>query len=66
MRSVGFILVMLGLAGGGYLVAQNLEMVKGERDGKAVVEPMEAARETAGKVQDSLDTLQKQLDGLDK
>ena len=66
MRGVGLILVLLGLAGGGYFVAQNLEALKGERDGRTVVEPMAAAKEVTGKVQDSLDSLQKQLDRLDE
>ena len=62
MRGVGMILVLLGLALGGYFVARNLEAVKGERDGRTVVEPMEAAKDVAGKMQDSIDGLTKQLD----
>ena len=66
MRGVGFILVMLGLAFGGYFVVQNLEAVKGERDGRTVVEPMAAAKEVAGRATQTLENLQKSLDEATK
>lgn len=66
MRGVGLILVLLGLAFGGYFVAQNLEAVKGERNGQTVVEPMAAAKEVAGRASQTLDKLQKTLDEAGK
>jgi hypothetical protein len=62
MRGVGFILVMLGLAFGVYFVSQNLEAVKGERGGRAVVEPLTAAQEAAGRASQTLENLQNSLD----
>ena len=66
MRGIGFILVLLGLAFGGYFVAQNLEAVKGERGGRTVVEPMSAAKEVAGRANQALQNLQKSLDEAGK
>ncbi|HSH69249.1 MAG TPA: hypothetical protein VK997_04975 [Deferrisomatales bacterium] len=66
MRGVGLILVLLGLAFGGYFVAQNLEAVKGERGGRTVVEPMAAAKDVAGRATQTLDNLQKSLDEATK
>ena len=62
MRGVGLILVLLGLAFGGFFVAQNLNAVSGEKDGRTVVKPMEAAKNAAGRANQSIDNLQKSLD----
>lgn len=66
MRGVGFILVMLGLAFGGYFVAQNINAVTEEKGGRTLVKPMEAAQDVAGRANETLDRLQKSLDESQK
>ncbi|MDF1554253.1 MAG: hypothetical protein P1P84_14375 [Deferrisomatales bacterium] len=66
MRGVGLILVLFGLALGGYFVAQNLEAVQGERGGRTVMEPMAAAKDVAGRATRNLDNLKKSLDEATK
>lgn len=66
MKGVGWIVIMLALLAAVYLVAKDLDTFRGDRDGRAVVEPMERARETVDLARKTQDQLKKALDGIDR
>ncbi|WP_025322577.1 hypothetical protein [Deferrisoma camini] len=66
MRGLGWIVILLGLLGAGYLVAQDLGVLQGRREGRAVLEPLERAKEAARGVQDAEDALKKALEKVQK
>ncbi len=66
MKGLGWIIVLLGLLGVGYLIAQDLGVLQGTRDGKVVLEPLEQARDAAGLVKTEQDALRKALDRIDE
>ena len=47
-------------------MAKDLDVLRGDRGGRAVIEPMEQARETADLVQKTQDSLKKALDNIDR
>jgi hypothetical protein len=47
MKGATWVLVLLGLLAAVYLVGNDLKSVRGEREGRAVVEPLQRAREAA-------------------
>ena len=65
MKGIGWIVILLGLLGVGYLMARDLGVLRGERDGRVVVEPLERAREVtdlANRTQDAIDRALEQID----
>lgn len=66
MRGVGWVVIMLAMLAAVYLVAKDLDAVKGDREGRAVIEPVERARETADLVQRTQDSLKQALDHIDR
>ncbi len=47
MKGIGWIVILLGLLGVTYLVTRDLGSLRGEREGKVVVEPLQKAKEAA-------------------
>ena len=66
MKGLGWIIVLLGLLGAGYLLARDLGVIQGAREGKVVLEPLEQARDAAGLVKTEQDALRKALDRIDE
>ena len=66
MKGIGWIVTVLGLLAVTYLVVRDLGAVQGEREGRAVMEPMERAKETAGLVRNTRDALQQNLEKAER
>lgn len=66
MKGVGWIVILLSLLGVTYLLTRDLQSVKGERDGKVVVEPLERAKEAARTVEKANQQLAEGLDKIDR
>lgn len=66
MKGVGWVVILLGLLGVAYLLMHDLQAVKGERAGKAVMEPVEKANEAMEKVRQTTRRSEAELDRIDK
>ena len=66
MKGIGFVAILLGILGVVYLVAQDLSVLSGDREGRVVVEPLEKARDTVGLIRKNQDILKKGLEEIDK
>ncbi len=66
MKGVGWIVILLGLLGAGYLVARDLGVLRGERGGRVVVEPLERAREVSDLARRAQDALGDALEQIDR
>ena len=65
MKGVGWIAIVLALLGVTYLVTKDLGALTGDRGGKAVLEPLQQAKETAeltGRTQRQLQEGLKEID----
>ena len=62
MKGVGWIAIVLALLGVTYLVTKDLGALTGERGGKAVLEPLQQAKETADLAGRTQRQLQDRLD----
>lgn len=63
MKGVGWVVILLGLLGITYLLTRDLQSMKGERDGKVVVEPLQRAKEAAEAAQKAT---RQTTDGVEK
>jgi hypothetical protein len=66
MKGVGWIAIVLALLGVTYLVTKDLGALTGDRGGKAVLEPLQRAKETAGLADRTQRQLQEGLDKIDE
>ena len=66
MKSIGWVVIMLGLLVVAFLVVRDLGVLRGEREGKAVIEPLEVTKETAGLVQKNRSSLKRALEKIDE
>jgi hypothetical protein len=66
MKGIGWVVIMLGLLGVGYLVVRDLGVLRGERAGQVVIDPLERAKDTAAVVEKTRDSLQQALDKIDQ
>jgi hypothetical protein len=66
VKGVGWIVILLGLLGVTYLLTRDLQTMKGDRGGRAVIEPLEKAKEAGEAVQNANKQLAEGLDKLDR
>jgi hypothetical protein len=66
VKGVGWIVILLGLLGVAFLLTRDLQSVKGERDGKVVIEPLQRAKEATRTVESANKQLQEGLDKIDR
>jgi hypothetical protein len=66
MKGVGIVVVLLGVLGVVWLLARDVQSVTGERGGRAVVEPLQKAKEAADVANRSQQDLQNQLDNINR
>ena len=66
MKGAGWIVILLGLLGVGYLLARDLGVLRGERDGRVVVEPLERAREVTDLVERTQGAIDDALEQIDR
>jgi len=66
MKGIGWIVVLLALLIGMFIVAKDMNSLTGERDGKVVVEPLEQAQETANKLNKLQDSASRRLDEINE
>ena len=66
MKGAGWIVVLLALLGVTFLLTRDLASLTGDRGGKAVIEPLEKAKDIAGVTTKTQNDLQNKLDKIDK
>ncbi len=66
MKGVGWIVILLGLLGVGYLLARDLGVLRGERGGRVVVEPLERAREVSDLARRTQGAIDQALERIDR
>ncbi len=66
MKGFGWLVILAALLTVTYLVVRDLDVLQGQRGERTVLEPMEAAKETADLVNRAQDDLKRRLDNLDK
>jgi hypothetical protein len=66
MKGIGWIVMVFALLAVTYLVVQDLGVLRGERQGQVVMEPMERAKETAELVRNTQDAVKKAIEKADR
>ncbi|GAB6063135.1 hypothetical protein [Deferrisoma palaeochoriense] len=66
MKGIGWIVILLGLLGVGYLLARDLGVLQGRADGRAVLEPLERAKDVADTVRSTEEAVKQALEKISK
>lgn len=66
MKTVGIVVVLLGVLGVAWLLVRDVESVTAGGDGKAVVEPLQRAKDAADSANQVQKAMQDRLNELDK
>ncbi len=61
MRSLGWIVILVALGAGAYLVLRDLEALQGGRPGQVVLEPLKEARQAADAVRSAQKALREAI-----
>ncbi|MBI5017099.1 MAG: hypothetical protein HZB55_16630 [Deltaproteobacteria bacterium] len=66
MKTVGIVVVLVGLLGLSWLLLRDVQTVTAEHGGKAVVEPIQRAKDAVDVVNQSQKAMQDRVDAIDR